>query len=293
MTINELYVRCWTEHWNKPRFRKSRHADVVDGYYRRRIKEEFGNTPVDQVTIGAVRWWHAQMEDKPYEANRSLEVLSRLFSFAEEREIIPQGTNPCRVVKAFKERQRERYATPEEVKAITVELDRERASRPYEVAFVYLLMFTGARPISLLRAKRKDVSPAGILVFDGKSTAATGQKEVIIFPEPAMEIIRRLPPRKDGLLVLDRSPKEFWDRIRTRAGCPDLDLRDWRRTLATYALSSGIGLGTIGHVLNHSSTQTTWRYARLLPAARQEAVNKTAAEILRMKEQDSDPTHTR
>ena len=46
---------------------------------------------------------------KPYQANRTLGVLSKIFSLAEVWGLRPDGSNPCRHVKRYKERNRERF----------------------------------------------------------------------------------------------------------------------------------------------------------------------------------------
>jgi integrase len=60
--------------------------------------------------------------------------------------------------------------------------------------------------------------------------------------------------------------QNYWHRIRTRAGLPDVQLRDLRRTVASWMEEAGVSITDIGQVLNHSSQKTTiWYLAGLRP----------------------------
>ena len=52
---------------------------------------------------------HFGLSDKPYQANRTLGVLSKMFSLAEILGLRSDGSNPCRHVKCYKEHKRERF----------------------------------------------------------------------------------------------------------------------------------------------------------------------------------------
>lgn len=46
---------------------------------------------------------HHRFRDKPYQANRTLGVLSKMFNLAEIRGLRPDGSNPCRHVPKYRE----------------------------------------------------------------------------------------------------------------------------------------------------------------------------------------------
>lgn len=283
MTVESVFEECWCGHWNTPRYHRSRHANNVHVSYEKHIAPIFGHRPLNSITAKDIRFWHRLMEPTPYAANRALEVFSKLFSFAQEMEIIEQGINPCQLVKAFTEKKRSRYASLEEIKTIATILEREKASHPREVAFIYLLMFSGSRPRALERAtwgelKRTvhDSGHFGVLTFVGKSTASTGEEETVLLPPPAMRILDQLGDEQgDGKLLLGiKMPTHFWNKVKVEAGVKDLWARDWRRTFATLGFSSGIPVGIIGELLNHHSPATTKTYAKLINTARVDAVSK-------------------
>ena len=81
----------------------------------------------------------------PYQANRTLGVLSKMFSLAEVWGLRPDGSNPCRHVKRYKERNRERFLSPEETERLGEVLREAEDEMPSAVAAFRLLLLTGCR----------------------------------------------------------------------------------------------------------------------------------------------------
>jgi integrase len=279
LTVGDLYAKTLNEYWSKDRFIKSGWKKDVEGFWRNNLEETFGKMAAIKVTPAVIRKWHMGLEDKAFAANRSLEVLSRVFNYAEETELRPIGSNPCTAVEHFQERKRKRFGTLDEAKKLFELLDAKKEKSPASVAFLYTLIHTGARPISIEEAKwddltviEKDGACYGILRFHGKSTDATGYEETVILPPTIMKIVETLPRIQGGKIFNCKMPKKLWQNVRASAGCEDLWARDFRRFFASVGMSLGVNVGTIGELLNHSSTQTTKTYAALMDEARITAV---------------------
>ena len=204
------------------------------------------------------------MFSRPYEANRSLAVLSRLFNWAREcgREI----ANPCTNIKSHPEKKRGRYATAIELKKLGHILERDKETHTQQTAFILLLLYTGARPSEVHKMTTHNLD-GNIIQFKGK----TGWAEVI------------LPRKVAGLLpsqpFVMNWAKRYWNKVRIEIGAPDLRMRDLRRTFATIALSSGESIDKVGELLNHKSAETTKIYAKLLGTEKTEVVNRVATSI--------------
>lgn len=283
-TVDELFEATWKSHWSQKRYLVSGWANIARLNYENHIKKTFGKMRISEVGPPRIREWLRSKEDIPTTANRSLEVLSKLFTFAMEQEWLT--SNPCRLVKAYPEKKRNRYATPQEIQTIGQLLSREYETDPRGVLFILLLAYTGARPRSLERAQRSELvcgeengESFGVLTFDGKTTADSGEKEVIIFPTQALELLDRLPHPSDGSLIGCKFPTLLWNKVRQEAGCTDLWARDLRRTFATIGLSSGVGAGVMGELQNHKSAQTRQIYQKLLPHSRVQAATTVANKI--------------
>lgn len=286
MTVKDLFQKFHREYWDCPRYRKSGWEREVLNLFKANIEKRFGSTRISAVSRADVKEWLSQYESVPYTGNRSLEVLNKLYNLAEEDGIVPRGTNPCWKIKAFPERKRERFAAPEELSRLLSILERDATDSPEAVAFIYLILFTGSRPSGLERAMRKDLrreiyegQERGVLSFEGKGSAESGQSEKVIVPPIALEMLDRLPLRKDGLLLGIKNPRRYWLSVRKELGSPDLWVRDLRRTFATVGMSGGVTKDVIGKLLNHTSTQTTDIYAKLDMSARFEASDRIAARI--------------
>ena len=94
----------------------------TQGEYRRSvalfIDPAIGDMRISEVQRKDIAKLHHDMRDKPYQANRTLGVLSKMFSLAEVWGLRPDGSNPCRHVKRYKERNRERFLSPEETERL-------------------------------------------------------------------------------------------------------------------------------------------------------------------------------
>jgi integrase len=84
---------------------------------------------------------------------------------------------------------------------------------------------------------------------------------------------------QDGTSPL-QNLKRPWDRIRTKAGIPDVRFHDLRRTVGSWLAGSGESLSLIGKVLNHRDVSTTAIYARLNLDPVRRALEHQATKIL-------------
>jgi integrase len=271
LIVRDLFDKTRQDHWDQDRYRTSGWLKQVDYLWRVHLKSTFGSLKLSEVTPSTVRKWHNGYTEAPYSGNRALSVLSKCFQHAEELEIRRQHSNPCLLVKPHPEVKRDRYASEEEIKRIAPILERLLSKYPAAVSFLYLLIYTGARPRSIERAawdELKEVSidgePYGILTFDGKTTKKTGKKERVILPPQAMKALNRLPRIEGYTITGIKMPRHVWRIVKEEAGVSDLWVRDWRRTFATVGMSGGVGMDVIGELLNHRSTETTKIYAKLL-----------------------------
>ncbi len=284
INVDELFLRVWKDHWGKERFTLSGHARVVKSNFDKHLRETFGHLPLNKISRLMVDNWHKRIEST-IAANRSLEILSKLFNWALQKEVF-NGANPCSFVVAHKEKKRKRFATRDElikIQNILFAKVHHKKTRT-GATFLLALIYSGARPRSLERALwsdfRVDDSGFGHLVFEGKSSAETGEEETVLFPPNIVGLLKALPRRKRGLIFGIGMPKKMWKQIREEAVCPDLWARDMRRTFATVGLSNGVKIDTLGELLNHKSTQTTKIYAKLDGSARREAVGHIADKMM-------------
>lgn len=290
LTMDEMFQKTLAEHWSQARFNRADQrqpwAQQVAHLWKRHLLGEFGKLKMSEVTSARLTEFHRKFsKSRPTTANRLMGVLSKVFSHAEDAELRPRGSNPCAAVGWNPEKKRKRYATREELGRLGPILQRESTRHPKQVAFILTMMFTGARPSSLERARWDELqilqNGCGLLTRHGKTSTDTGEAEVIVFPEPAMHVISFLP-KTDGRIFGIGVPKKWWSRIRKEADCPGLWVRDFRRTFSSVGLSGGTGLSLLGELLGHKSTQTTAIYGKLMDEARVETASGIAANVQKL-----------
>ncbi|MBK7366157.1 MAG: tyrosine-type recombinase/integrase [Nitrosomonas sp.] len=283
-TVNQVFAAAFKQHWSRYSFIKSGWAKEVERLYSKNIAPTFAKKEMGNISAFQIRRWHSKFAENPYTGNRALEVFSRMFSFAQENEWIESNNNPCKLVRAFPERKRKRYASEEELHRVLKLLNEKLPTRPLEATFLLALIYTGARPRALTRLTwgsikivNIDGNDFAVAQYDGKNSAASGEEETLVFPPAILSLMRKLPT--SPLVFGIPTPRSLWQTVRKEAGCPDLWARDFRRTFATLGLSNDIGIDVIAEVLNHKSTQTSKIYAKVLDTKRIEAVANIAEHI--------------
>ena len=82
------------------------------------IKPAIGTRKVPDIIRTDIAKLHHDLRDKPYQANRTLGVLSVIFNQCEIWGLRPDGSNPCRHVKKYTEKRRERFLSESELKRL-------------------------------------------------------------------------------------------------------------------------------------------------------------------------------
>ena len=238
--------------------------------YRRSVRlfvdPVIGELRVPEVQRKDIAALHHGLRDKPYQANRTLGVLSKMFSLAEVWGWRPDGSNPCRHVKRYKEHKRERFLSPEETERLGQVLREAEEEMPSAVAAFRLLLLTGCRMSEIRDLRWEYVKDDCIELPDAK----TGGRVVPLGPE-ARAVLSAIPRDEDNPWVIaGRLPGSHltdlqrpWRRIRKQAGLEGVRIHDLRHSFASRALALGESLTMIGKLLGHTQVQTTARYAHL------------------------------
>ena len=211
------------------------------------------------------------MQDKPYQANRTVAMLSKFFNWTEKLGLRPDGSNPCRHVEKYREAKRERFLSEAELARLGEALraaETDKTASPWVIAAIRLLTLTGARlsEVLTLRWDYVDFDRATIRLPDSKTGAKT-----LHLNAPALEVLSAIPRLEDNPHVICGERKgahlvniqKPWRRIRKAAGLNDVRIHDLRHSFASVAAAGGMSLPLIGALLGHSQPATTARYAHL------------------------------
>lgn len=246
------------------------------------VRPKLGKLKVGEVEYEHIHNLHEGMKKTPVQANRVLALLSTMFNLAEVWKYRPPGSNPCRHVHRYREKKRRRYMTPKEAYIIGRRLKRYTKFYPESVLFLYMLIYSGARPDEVARATWGDYRPGRILLEEHKTDGSMDYRTVYLPPQ--VDALIDEMPKTRGTIVGIKSPKRLWTRIRAKTGITDLRMYDLRHSFASAALAAGYTLSQIGELLGHKNTQTTARYAHLIEDAAESAVATTGEYLERMME---------
>ena len=266
----------YRRHW------KPRTLAVNLNYYENNILPWFKGRPVASITRPEVLEWFESLHAKPASANRSLPVLSVILRQAEVYEYRPEDSNPCKDIKRYRRRARERFLSPDEIRRVVEVLNRHDETRPLQAAFIRLLLLTGCRKGELLTLKWRDYREGKLFLRDSKNGPRT-----VWLSSAAREVLDRLPrksawvfPSYWGNLDHLSDITGFWRDVRTEADLRDVRPHDLRHTYASIALAHGETVLTIGRLLGHDHPGTTLKYTNFADAAAREAVD-TVSSVLR------------
>jgi integrase len=192
-----------------------------------------------------------------------------------------RGVNPAQRLRLFREHKRERYLTPEELQKVNAALLEEPDWRWR--AYFPLALMLGTRKSELLSMRWADID-WNARTWRIPETKA-GNSHLLPLPTSATEILKVLPSRDQSKWVFPGEgatghivePAKAWQRVRARAGVPDVRIHDLRHTLASWLVAQGYNLPLVGRTLNHTQAATTARYAHLALDPVREALEQTAA----------------
>ena len=268
-TVAEEIFRRYGRHW------KQQTLAVNRSYLRNQILPWFRERSVGAITRGDVQSWFAGLYATPAAANRSLPILSVILREAELYGYRPEGSNPCRGIRRYRLRGRERFLTARELGRLGASLAEREARAPLPAAAVRLLLLTGCRQGEVRMLQWRDYRGGHLFLRDSK----TGPRTVWL-SSAARRVLERLPqtshwtfPAVKGVGPMSvETLYVFWRALRTLSGLSDVRLHDLRHTYASLALQHGETVLAIGRLLGHRDPATTLKYTHFAPDAMRDAV---------------------
>lgn len=273
---------AYYEHHALPKKKASSAAEDL-ATWRRHIEPHFGSSLVSEVTLADVNGWADKVSlVAPVGLAKYRALLSALFYFAERQDVgmRPPNTNPVKHSKTARVHARRRKMEQGEFVAVGAALRELAKEKPRHVAAILVILMSGTRVTELATAPHSAFDyQTQTLVLSEHKTDRTGKDRIIRLSRQAADMIAGLPLDPLGRLFgsMDRwRLNDVWKAATVAADCPDLQLRDLRRTFASIAKSRGVSLDQIGELFSHANTQTTLGYAYLFADSATKAVQDTA-----------------
>ena len=222
---------------------------------------EFGSLSVESIRRRHVFALHERIgvdEQHPRTANFAKAVLSKMFTFAIEREYIE--ANPALNVASHKagKVRRDRFYTADELRAIWNAIEQQQD--PVR-SYFKMLMLTGQRRTETLKARWENIDlQRGTWTIPATDTK-NKLEHVLPLSSQVAEILaelHQLTGRSDYVFESPINPGKplNWthkatERIKELSGVDDFRIHDLRRTSATYMAELGVDRTVLGKVLNH------------------------------------------
>lgn len=259
------------------------------------IPRSWRSRGVESITRAEFRKLYREIgKDRPYEANRLQALVRHLFNWAAEqspsyisRDAMRDGwKNPAVVPKEskFKEHARKVWVRPEQLPNLAAAIDVE--PNIYVRAVMWLYLLTGARRSELLTARREHVDweTKRLRLPDTKA----GEEQFIPLSGPALAILQGIPEEEGNPYLFPGAKKgrplvnisKPWQRIRAKAGMPDVRLHDLRRTVGSWLSSDNVDLNRIKDALRHADLSTTLIYAQLGDESARDALEDHGKRVL-------------
>lgn len=273
-TFSDLHQNYIEKHLPQKRA-KSQHNDKM--LLNKILLPEFSKRKLESISHLDVQNLHRKLKATPYQANRTIALLSKMLSLAVAWNWIYK--NPAAGIQKYQEEKRTRWLDDNELERFWDALN-EYSQHPAADVIKFLLL-TGARKGETLNATwdQFDIEK-GVWT---KPAHLTKQKRTEHLPlsTTALELLRArkkqassknkyiFPGKRQGEPLKDI--KGFWNKIKEVTGVNDLRIHDLRHTHASHLVSSGLSLSIVGKLLGHTQASTTQRYAHLADDTLREA----------------------
>lgn len=279
-TLKDLAAH-YCEEYGPDRGLKPQTIKDARGLLDRFALPKFGLRKVSDIRPSDIRAIHneARKGASRYQANRLRAVLSRMFTLAIQKEW--RADNPCRGVEKFPEDQRWTYLSENQVSDLLRACDQHHDQ--HSASAVRLLLFTGARLREVLKADWSQFNlETGIWV---KPSHHTKTKIVhrLHLASATVKLLRSMQEDRVASQFLfpgrdvskPRSDlKRPWAQLLKAAGIGQFRLHDLRRTTASFMISTGSDLMTVGKALGQTQASTTQRYAQLFEEVERAGVSR-------------------
>ena len=251
------YMREYTPHKRSGREDdRMLEKDVIPAWDRR---------PIDSITLADVSALLDTIKARaPIAANRVRAVLSKLFNFAMKKGIAK--ANPVTLTDRSKEYVKDRWLSRDELRQLWASLDAE----PAHVSAVFrLILLTGTRKREASKLKQAEITGTDWTLPPSRSK--NGRALLIPLSPYALSLAKQIGRGFNEQVAFDR--------IRDRAGIPDITIHTLRSTFTSYMAELEIAPPHVTErLLNHAQSSVMDRHYQKYDFRREKAAALSAWE---------------
>jgi len=265
--------------------RKKRSWKEDDRVLRKDVVPRWGKRKAGSITrldvvnlLDEVRDRAEAIGGRGVQANRTLEIVRKMFNFGVGRSIVE--FNPCAVIETpAKENKRDRVLSENEIKIFWNNIDKSRMEAGTRL-LLKLQLVTMQRKGEVVQIEKADIDLNSRWWTQPKEKVKNDQTHRVWLTDTALEIIREamefsgdsqwlfpgryidnhITPQAVSHALRDAQIKNPKQKLIDVFGITRFTPHDLRRTAATHATGAGVTRFIIGKVLNHVDQSVTSRY---------------------------------
>lgn len=209
----------------------------------------------------------------PYAANRTLQVVRKMFNVGIERSIV--DSNPCALIKKpGKEEQRQRVLNPDEIQILWGELDGMKC-HPNIPLVLKLILVTGQRRVEVAEASWKEFHMGSRWWTIPEKRSKNGLQHRVYISHKAKKLLDQIKqnepyadfllpsPRARGMISMDANAvTRAVNSNRKVFSIKNWSAHDLRRSAASCMTAMGTSRLVVGKILNHVEGGVTRVYDR-------------------------------
>ena len=255
----------------------------MDSALRTQLLPAFGPKRLDDIGSSHVHAWFGHYsQSAPAGANRILDILKQIFSYAIECGHLDE--NPAVGVRHNPRPRVTRFLSRDEVARVHAALDahRGRGSGQQQVAIIRLLLLTGCRKGEIVCLRWKEVDGGVLRLVDSKTGPRTvflsQAAQTLIAQQPRTGSLYVFPSLEDGSRPRS-SELSLWRKVQREAKLEDVRLHDLRHTFASHAVMRRVPLPVLSQLLGHTRDRMAMRYAHISDREAEQAAERIGTEI--------------
>ena len=268
------------------------------------VLPKLGRLRISAVKRTDIEKLHNSLKATPYQANRVLSLLKKIFACAVDWEL--RLDNPARKIKRFYEDKRETWLSGEQLQALSDALDDYPDQNAANA--LRLLIVTGSRPCEVLGATWPMFNlQRGVWTKPSHHTKQKKEEHVPLNP-PALAILKRMAQHKTGIHLFPgregdsrarTTLRNAWRQVCKVAGLateykvtgkrgkllsrwkPSVRTYDLRHSFASHLIQRNNSLFLVGKLLGNTQSSTTDRYAHASDSSLRN-VSNAFSEVLKL-----------
>ena len=241
---------------------KAKSYNKIVQLYKNRIQQEIGHKDINKIKRADIVELKREISKKtPYVANSVLTYIHSAFEFALEEDLVEY--NPCSKIKKHEDIKRDRILSTVELQRVFEVLKEKEINKNNapSIAFIKLLIFTGARVSEIANIRWKHIKNDVIRLSEHK-TDHLGHDKKIYLTNHTLAIINSLKRINENDKVLGiKSPRHLWDSIKKQADIEDVRLHDLRHSYISFGINTrAASLDEMQAIVGHKDIKSTQRY---------------------------------